>query len=592
MKKEYLYPIVLLLMMSCNSPSGKKEIKPDPKLASIFINYYEEKLKLFPMMATNIGDHRYEDQLPNNISENFRNELRQFCMGYLDSLKTINMQTLNDEDILSYKIMQWECNIDLEGLELPFNLLPIDQFWTLQIEIGRFAGGTSSQPFKTAADYKNWLKRLDAYITWCDTAIANMKKGIQLGYVLPKSLIIKVIPQFADFDHGPVEKHLFYQPVLNMPAEISKEDKEQIVKEYKIAIEQKIIPEYKKLHDFFQNEYLPAGRESSGCGAMPNGDKMYAYLIKSLTTTNLTADEIFEIGKKEVDRLNIELEKVKDSIGFKGTMIEFFNYIRNKKELMPYTNANQVIEHFNKIYNTIQPHLPLLFDKVPKTKFEIKRTETFREKTASADYQSGSVDGTRPGIFYVPIPDVSHYNIFSDEDVFLHEAIPGHHFQISLQQEDTTLPKFRQTSWNSAYGEGWALYCESLGQELGLYTDPYQYFGLLSNEMHRAIRLVVDVGMHAKGWTREQAIEYSLQHEAESESNIISEIERYMALPAQALSYKIGELKILELRAKAEKELGEKFDIREFHNKILESGCIPMALLEERINNWIEMKKR
>jgi uncharacterized protein (DUF885 family) len=583
--------IILAMLQACNNPSKKIQAGgPDNSLNLILSNYYEGRLKLYPLMATNAGDNRYNDLLPNFISENFRSQLKSFYSGYLDSLSSIDKSTLSDQGKLSYEILEWECNDNLEGLKFPFYLMPIDQFWTLQLDIGRYAGGTSSQPFKTATDYRNWLKRLTAYVTWCDTAIANMRIGIRNGYVLPRSLVVKIIPQLAAFDHGPVESHLFYQPILNMPLEITDKEKQGLSKEYYSMVDQQIIPIYKKLRTFFENEYLPAARETSGFNALPDGDKMYSYLIKEYTTTNLTADEIFEKGQNEVARLMQEMTRVKDSLGFKGSIIEFFDYVREKKDLMPYDSAQQVIEHFKNIYERIKPNLANLFDHTPKTLFEIRRTESFREATASAEYQQGSLDGFRPGIFYVPVPDAKIYNIFSDEDLFLHEAIPGHHYQVSLQQEDTTLPEFRRTLWYNAYGEGWALYCESLGGSLGLYTDPYQYFGMLSNEMHRAIRLVVDVGIHSKGWSREKAIQYSLQHEAETENNIISEIERYMAMPAQALSYKIGQLKILELKEKAEKILGKKFDIREFHCIILESGCLPLELLEKKVDKWIKTK--
>jgi uncharacterized protein (DUF885 family) len=293
----------------------------------------------------------------------------------------------------------------------------------------------------------------------------------------------------------------------------------------------------------------------------------------------------------EVKRISKAMEEIKNNVGFTGDLKDFFNYVRSNKEMMPYDSAPQVIAHFNEIYSAMEPQLKKLFDLVPKTPFEVRRTESFREASASAEYNSGSIDGTRPGIFYVPVPDAANYNIFSDESLFLHEAIPGHHYQISLQQENEKLPEFRKTLWYSAYGEGWALYSESLGQELGLYIDPYQYFGMLSAEMHRAIRLVVDAGLHSKGWTREQAIQFSLDNEAESEAGIISEIERYMAMPGQALSYKIGQLTIRELRAKANAEIGPNFDIKAFHNQVLESGCLPLALLESKINLWIETEK-
>jgi uncharacterized protein (DUF885 family) len=424
-------------------------------------------------------------------------------------------------------------------------------------------------------------------MAWCDTAMVNMRKGMETGVVLPKSLIEKVIPQFADFAKEPVEENLFYTPALNFPEEVGPDCQSRLEKAYYKMVAEKVIPKFKAFNDFMVNEYLPVGRETSGISSIPNGEAYYNNRIKYYTTTTMTADEIFELGKSEVARLSSEMEKVKSQVGFEGDLKSFFDYVRNNKELMPFTDPQQVIDNFNAIHEKMKPQLSQLFDLTPKTAFVVKRTEEFRAAAGSADFSSGSIDGPRPGVFYVPIPDVSAYNTYSDEDLFLHEAIPGHHYQISLQQENTKLHSFRKTLWYSAYGEGWALYAESLGAELGLYDDPYQYFGMLGAEMHRAIRLVVDAGMHTKGWTREEAIQYSLENEAESEASIISEIERYMAGPGQALSYKIGQLKIRQLRAKAEKELGDKFDIKVFHNKVLESGCIPLKLLENKIDQWI-----
>jgi uncharacterized protein (DUF885 family) len=359
---------------------------------------------------------------------------------------------------------------------------------------------------------------------------------------------------------------------------------------YTAAINEKLIPQYKKMTNFLKNEYLPASRSTSGIGTLSYGPELYKAYVKQWTTTEMTPEEIHQLGLKEVKRISEEMEKVKSQVGFKGSLLEFFDEVRNKKELKPFQKPEEVIANFERIYTKIKPNVDKLFALQPKSKFEIRRTEAFREKTASAEYNQGSADGTRPGIFYVPVPDVKEYNIYGDEDLFLHEAIPGHHFQISLQQENESLPDFRKYAWFGAYGEGWALYTESLGKELGLYQDPYQYFGMLGNEMHRAIRLVVDTGIHYKGWTREQAITYSLNNEAESEASIIAEVERYMAIPGQALSYKIGQLKILELRKKAEIKMGSKFDSKEFHQIVLESGVLPLALLENKVNKWIEQK--
>jgi uncharacterized protein (DUF885 family) len=352
-----------------------------------------------------------------------------------------------------------------------------------------------------------------------------------------------------------------------------------------------LIPKYKMLNLFLTDIYLPTSRETSGLSDLPHGKETYDYLIKLHTTTTMTADEIHELGKSEVQRILGEMNKVKNEIGFKGDLKAFFNEVRSNPILMPFKNPQEVIANFNAIHTTMKPQLERLFDRTPKTPFEVRQTEAFREKSASAEYNPGSLDGTRPGIFYTPIPDATKYNTYSDESLFLHEAIPGHHYQISLTQENEGLSDFRKTLWYSGYGEGWALYCESLGKELGLYTDPYQYFGMLGAEMHRAIRLVVDTGMHTRGWSREKAIQYSLDNEAESKASIVSEIERYMANPGQALSYKVGQLKLQQLRAKAKKQMGDRFDIREFHNQVLETGCIPLALLEDKINRWIASAK-
>ncbi len=391
-----------------------------------------------------------------------------------------------------------------------------------------------------------------------------------------------MIPQFAEMATPNIEDNLFYSAIKIMPAAFSDATKKDLTAKYTATINDKLIPQYKKMAEFLKNEYLPASRSTSGIGSLPFGKELYAAYVKQWTTTEMTPEEIHELGLKEVARINAEMEKVKNQVGFKGTLIDFFDYVRNKAELKPFKKPEEVIANFNRIYSVIKPNVDKLFSLQPKTKFEIRRTEAFREKTASAEYSQGTADGSRPGIFYVPIPDVKEYNMYGDEDLFLHEAIPGHHFQISLQQENASLPDFRKFNWFGAYGEGWALYTESLGKELGLYKDPYQYFGMLGNEMHRAVRLVVDTGLHSKGWTREQAIKYSLENEAESEASITTEIERYMAIPGQALSYKIGQLKIMELRKRAQDKMGAKFDIKKFHEIVLESGVMPLALIRKK----------
>ncbi|WP_282144141.1 DUF885 domain-containing protein [Cellulophaga baltica] len=589
MKKILLISLCLIGLYSC-----KEEAKKEPAIAmhntefdSLLENYFEESLKLYPLNATSQGDVRYNDILPNFLSDEFIASENKFYSDYKQKLAEVNEESLTSSQQMSKDILLWECDRNLERLGFREELLPINQMWTMQLMMGQLASGASSQPFKTVADYDNWLKRLDAYTTWLASAKVRMEEGMKTGHVLPKSLVLKVTPQLKDMTERDLDKHLFFSPIKNIPESFSDVDTDRLTEAYSAMISEKIIPAYQNLYDFMNMEYMAAARTTSGIEGIPNGKEYYDYSIKLYTTTDMTADEIHQLGLSEVARISSEMEKIKKEVGFEGDLKAFFDFVRSKKELMPFTSPEQVIENFKVIHEKMKPQVDKLFGKQPKTPFEVRRTEAFREASASAEYNPGSIDGTRPGIFYTPIPNVTKYNMYSDEDLFLHEAIPGHHFQISLTQENKELPKFRKTLWYSAYGEGWALYTESLGKELGLYTDPYQYFGMLGAEMHRAIRLVVDTGLHSKGWTREEAIEYSLANEAESEAGITSEIERYMANPGQALSYKIGQLKIIELRAKAEKELGDKFDIKEFHNQVLETGCVPLALLENKINSWI-----
>jgi uncharacterized protein (DUF885 family) len=578
-------------LVSCKNEASQTENATNLNFNKMLDAFYEAELKLKPIEATERGEEKYNNSFPNILSDEYRHKIKVHYTNYLNQLKEFDDSSLSESEKMSKEVLKWECEINLKGQEFRQDYFPINQMWTVNLKMGQFASGTSAQPFKTVKDYQNWLQRVKEYLVWLATAKEKMKEGMANGYVLPKSLILKIIPQFEAITEGSLDSNLFYSPIKIMPESFSEKDKKGLTQDYTNLVQNQIIPAYNDMFLFLKNEYLKNGRDSSGIDAIPNGKAFYDYQIKYNTTTNMTADKIHQLGLNEVAGILSEMEKVKKEVGYKGDIKSFFNYVRTNKKLMPFTEPQQVIANFNAINKRMQPQLKKLFGVVPKSKFEVKRTETFRENSSSAEYNTGSIDGTRPGIFYVPIPDVKTYNTFSDEALFLHEAIPGHHYQCSLQQENSALPSFRKTLWYSGYGEGWALYTESLGKELGLYTDPYQYFGMLGMEMHRAIRLVVDTGMHSKGWTREQAIRYSLDNEAEGEESIVSEIERYMANPGQALAYKLGQLKIMELRAKGTKELGDKFDIIQFHNQILETGCIPLALLEEHINKWIDRSK-
>jgi uncharacterized protein (DUF885 family) len=375
-----------------------------------------------------------------------------------------------------------------------------------------------------------------------------------------------------------------------MPAHFPEGDKKRLTEAYTKLIAEQLNPAFQRLHDFLQNEYLSKARTTSGIGEVPGGKKIYDYYIRSFTTTNKTADEIYNMGLSEVARIQTEMQKVKESVGFKGDLKAFFAHMRTDPKLYPYKTPEEILNFYRSIEQRISPKLKTMFNHTPKTPFEVRQTEAFRAAATAPQYASGSLENNRPGIFYVPIVDATKTQ--TRESLFLHEAIPGHHYQLSLQNENAALPKFRRYGGNAAYNEGWGLYAESLGKELGMYTDSYQYMLALGDEIHRAIRLVVDAGLHAKGWSREQAIKYSLDNEPVTEQVAISEVERYMAMPGQALAYKIGELKIKELRAKYTKQLGKAFNLASFHDALLMDGALPLEVLERKMDAWAKQQKR
>lgn len=593
MKTILVTALLMTSLMACNSKTGEENTVKSADFAKTLDDYYEERLKLFPLEATFQGDNRYNDQLPNSNSQEFLDRTKAFYTENLKKITAFDRENLPERDKISYDILKRELELQLEQFQFHLEFVPFSQFEGLTLTFGQLGSGAGAQPFKTVKDYDNWLKRVSAFTVWSDSAIVNFRKGITAGIVWPKSLVVKMIPQMTDLVVTDPTKSLFYGPINNLPKDFSEVDKNRLTVAYKRAILEEIVPTYKKLGDFLKNEYLPKARSSSGVDAVPKGAELYKYLVRTWTTTDKTPEEIYQTGLKEVARIRGEMEKVKTQVGFKGTLDEFFTHLKTDPKLFPYKQPKDVLAAFNAILTRIEPNLKKMFTKTPKSKFEIRQTEKFREASASAEYNPASADGSRPGIFYVPIPDATKFNVTSGmESLFLHEAIPGHHYQISLQQEDTDLPKFRRFAWYGAYGEGWALYCESLGKELGIYTDPYQYMGALSDEIHRAIRLVVDVAIHTKHMTREEAIQYMMENEPIAEDGAVAEIERYMAIPAQALSYKIGALKIRELRTKYEAQLDDKFNLAAFHDEFLKDGCMPLDVLEHKMDAWADRQKQ
>jgi uncharacterized protein (DUF885 family) len=584
--------IASVILFSCKqknhvSPATGIEYSPeDENLDQYLDQYWQAYLKFFPLSATAFGDNRYNDQLPNDQTRAFRDSLIDFYQNYYNLVKGLDRERLDENNKISYDIFLYEMQSQIRGLEQISWMLPFNQFWGLPLTMPQLGSGTSSQPFKTVKDYENWLGRIHGFVTWSDSAIGNFRQGMKTGVVYPQILVKKMIPQMEAIVVSDPEKSIFYAPVKNFPADFTSADKDRLQAQYKQAILGEIVPTYQKLADFLKNEYLPKARTTSGISAIPGGKELYAYLIKYWTTTDLTPDQIYQTGLSEVDRITKLMDSIKTSVGFKGDLPAFFRYMKTDKRFMPYKTPTEVLAGYDSIHQRMKPYLKKLFKHEPKTAFEIRQTEAYRAASASAEYNPGSADGSRPGIFYVPILNATKFNSPGMESLFLHEAIPGHHYQISLQQEDTLLPDFRRFSWYGAYGEGYALYCESLGKELGLYRDPYSYMGALGEEMHRAIRLVVDVAIHTGKMNRDEAIQYMMSKEPVSEESAVAEVERYMAIPAQALSYKIGQLKILSLRHKYEKALGNKFNIADFHDQLLKDGCMPLSILESKLDRW------
>jgi uncharacterized protein (DUF885 family) len=593
-----IYQIVLLALLISTSVSCSKPEKKGVDTSGfhkMLDNYWSGLMRLQPLDATHFGDNSLNDQFKNTCTQAYRDEIKNFYVGYLDSLKNYNPDDLSEEDALSYKVLKYDADLQLEkgkyeSWKIPFTQMG-DATNTLSgnivMAMGQYGSGESSQPFKTVKDYNDWLKRVHAYTIWCDSAVQNFRKGMATNYVLPRTLVVKMIDVCNGLVSADETKSIFYGPIKNLPSTFSDADKDSITAAYKSAIKNELNVAHKKMSDFLKNEYLPKARTTSGVGDLPDGMNYYKVCVKHWTTTDKTLDEIYNTGLSEVKRIRTEMENIKNSTGFKGDLDSFFEFMKTDKQFMPFKTPEEVLEAYRHTYEVIKPALNKYFVLFPKSNFEIRQTEAFRAASASIEYFQGSPDGSRPGIFYVPILDASKFNTTSGmESTFLHEAVPGHHYQSSLQMENNLLPAFRRFKWYGAYGEGWALYSESLGKELGLYTDPYQHMGALGDEIHRAIRLVVDVAIHSKGMTREEAIAYMMENEQISEQSAVAEIERYMADPAQALSYKIGALKIKELRDKYTQQLNDKFNIGEFHAQVLSSGCLPLLVLEEKLDEW------
>jgi uncharacterized protein (DUF885 family) len=557
------------------------------QLSEIVAEYFEEFLELNPVFATVIGDNRYNDRWPNNIGPEYRDAMRGLEERYLARVEALDAAALAGNDLLTYEIFRSQRRQTLEGMRFPAHLVPVNQFFGAPNFFAVLGSGAGVQPFVSVGDYDNFLGRVDGFVVWIEQAIANMNEGREKGIVQPKVIMERVLPQLAAQLVEDPEQSLFYGPIQRMPAEIAGADRERLTAAYKDAITAKIVPSYRKLHDYIRDVYLPDCRDTVGWTALPGGREWYDYLVRQTTTTDLSAEEIHDIGLAEVARIRAEMETVKERVGFEGTLNEFFESLKADPQFY-FDEPEQLLTAYRSLKERVAAAVPQLFSLLPQADLEIREVEAFRQQSAAAaSYMPSSPDGSRPGVFYVNTYDLPSRPRYAIEAIYLHEAAPGHHFQIALAQELEGLPQFRRFGRYTAYVEGWGLYAESLGPELGMYEDPYNYYGALTAEMWRAIRLVVDSGMHAKGWSRDQALAFMRDNSSIGEADVIAEIDRYIAVPSQALAYKIGQLKIRELRTRAEKALGDGFEIRGFHAQVLEGGALPLDVLEAKIDRWI-----
>jgi uncharacterized protein (DUF885 family) len=585
-------------------PPAAAELAPAPaataegehgKLFAIFKASDDASLERNPLSALFRGDLRFADRLGDNITDAYFAGEKAAAEKDLAALGTVDRSVLSPTDQLAYDVFKFSSEDTLRGLQpdlLALNVVrPMNHFYGVHTFYPTFASGQGGAPFKTLEDYENNLKRHADFVTYMDRAIGRWREGMAGGVVDTKLTVRNMIEQLDTQLKQRPEDSSYFGPVKKFPAGIAASDQARLRTAQRAAITGQIYPALTRVRDFLRDEYLPAARDSYGLSSMKGGDGLYRYLVKSTTTLDMTPEEIHQLGLNEVARITAEMEKVRTEVGFRGTLAQFFDRLRTDPNLKM-KSRDALTQGYYGIGKKVDAELPKYFSTLPKAPLEIRPYETFREKfEAGGSYQQGTPDGSRPGIFYFNAYDLPSRTTPGMTTLYLHEGAPGHHFQISLAQENEALPSFMRFGGNTAFVEGWALYAETLGYDMGFYRDPYQRFGTLSDEMLRAMRLVVDTGIHSKGWTRDQSIAYMLAHSDMGRTDATAEVERYIAIPSQALAYKIGALTIQRLRRQAQAELGDRFDIREFHAQVLMTGALPLAILEQKIGRWIAERK-
>ncbi len=558
---------------------------PAHRLADLAERYYEAQARFEPVTSTIFGDNRFDDLLPMTIAPGIR--ARQFAMLHevRDELTTIDRSKLSPRDTTTYDVLAYLVNDRLRFEPLKDYLLPMNHMDSMPVVLANFGSGNGSQPIATYAQYQAYLKRISALPQWIDAAIANMRAGIKEGIVQPKALVVALLPQVKALAAAtPADSD--FNATRRMPASFTAGEKAGLKGEYLQVVRTRLLPSLKKLSTFLEQEYLPAARDSAGWGALPGGAAWYRAWVASHTTSTMSPDEIHRIGLAEVERINAEFTRLAPKLGYTGKPAGLPQWLAQQSKYKPFKTEEEVLQAYRDIDARIKPKLASLFGTLPSAPMEIRPEPALSRDTASDHYTLAAADGSRPGIFWAVIPNAGAYSSTRMTSLMLHEGNPGHHFQLSRQQALPN-PKFRKFGLINAYSEGWGLYAETLGKELGLYEDPNAYAGHLALDMRRAARLVVDTGLHAKGWTREQTIKYLMDEAGDTEAEARNATERYMAWPGQALSYKVGALKIMQLRQRASAALGPKFSLARFHDEILGEGPLPLDLLETRLDNWI-----
>jgi uncharacterized protein (DUF885 family) len=588
MKRFALLALSLLALV----PAAQADRAAD--LGKLYAGFWEENLRLNPLTATAAGDPRYNGELPNFLSEEYREQTRAFHQEYLDRARAIGSEGLTGQDRLSYDIFTLNRESALEETKYPDHLLPVNQFYNFANSFAQLGSGTGTQPFKTVKDYDDWIRRAARMPVIFEQAIVNMREGMKAGYVQPRVLMEKVLPQLDANISDEVEKSIYWGPVASMPAEFSAADRERLTTAFRNLIGTQLNAAYRKLRAFIADEYLPKSRDTFGMGALPDGAAWYAHQVRDNTLRSMTPERVHQIGLDEVARLQDAMRAVAKELGYRKStktlpeLKAFFAWMKARED-MYFKSREELLGAYQAFDQNVAPLLPRYFGLMPKAAYEVRLVEPFREASASAgQYRGPSLDGTRPGVFFVNAYDLKARPRWALAALSLHEAAPGHHFQIALQRELSDLPMFRRFSRDTAYIEGWGLYAEWMGYEMGIYQDPVQRFGALDAELWRSIRLVTDSGIHAKGWTRQQTLDYMFANSPTETTRAVSEAERFAAIPGQALAYKIGQLKIIELRRKAEKALGAKFSAAAFHDQVLQDGAVPLEVLEAKIDRWLQ----